>query len=300
MNTKFLWAAVVVALLLGAYSVVRPPRQTGGTAVSAEEPLIRETTLQKIMKTKTIRCGYATWPPAVDKDPNTGKLSGINYEFMEAIAREMDLKVEWAEEVGYGNAIQALKAGRFDMMCSSFWPDVYQTIFIETTIPTYYSAVYAYVRANDNRFDNNFDAMNQPNVRIIGIEGDSTYGSAVRTFDKAQKLSLPQSSDAAQLMISVVSNKADVVVIDSPLVDNFLKHNPSTLKRVPDLGAMRVYGEMYALPKGETHLKRLLDETITTLINSGTMDRILSHYDGTFIAPAKTFDPVPIVGKSGR
>ncbi len=35
-----------------------------------------QSTLDRVLASATIRCGYFTWPPYIAKDPNTGKLSG--------------------------------------------------------------------------------------------------------------------------------------------------------------------------------------------------------------------------------
>ena len=37
----------------------------------------KETAYERVTRTGVLRCGYATWPPNVMKDPNTGKVSGI-------------------------------------------------------------------------------------------------------------------------------------------------------------------------------------------------------------------------------
>ncbi len=68
-------------------------------------------------------------------------MSGINYDFMEKVGQELNLKVEWAAEVGSGDAVQALNSSKFDMMCTSMWPDPGRLSQTEYTIPTYYSAV---------------------------------------------------------------------------------------------------------------------------------------------------------------
>ena len=50
---------------------------------------------------------------------------------MNAIGKTLDLKIEWTEEVGWGNIGEGLKAGRYDMACVSMWPDApkYKTFF---------------------------------------------------------------------------------------------------------------------------------------------------------------------------
>lgn len=244
---------------------------------------------ERIMQSKTIRCGYQVWPPAFAKDANTGKLSGINYDFMEQIGRELNLKVEWVVEVGSGDAVTALNSGKFDMMCTSMWPDAGRLTQSEYTLPTYFSAIYPYVRADDARFDGKLDLADVKDVRVGGIEGDITLDVAQKSFPNATHVPLPQTSDGSQLILSLTAKKMDMIFIDDPLADNYLKNNPGSIKKVPGVGAIRIFGEHLVLPSNELKLLNMMNVTIATLLNSGAMDRILARYEGMFIPAAKSF-----------
>ena len=73
-----------------------------------------QTVYDRVMRTKTLRCGYHTWAPYLVKDANSGAMSGIYFDYVEKLAASLNLKVEWAEEVGYGDLITALNGGRID------------------------------------------------------------------------------------------------------------------------------------------------------------------------------------------
>jgi ABC-type amino acid transport substrate-binding protein len=256
----------------------------------------REATFDRIMRTRTIRCGYQVWPPAFIKDLNTGKMSGINYDFAEEIAGELNLKIEWAAEVGSGDAVQALNANKFDVMCTSMWPDAGRLSQTEYTLPTYFSTIYPYVRSDDSRFDNNLAAADNENIHTGGIEGDVTQDVAVKLLPKASHLALPQMVDGSQLILSLVTKKTDIVMIDDALALSYLKTNPGLIRKVSGIGAVRVFGEHLVIPKDDFRLLNMLNTTILTLVNSGSMDRILKNYDGTFFAPQKLYAPVEIHG----
>ena len=107
----------------------------------------------RVIANKTIHCGYFVWPPYIEKDANTGKISGINYEVMEAIGKNLGIKIEWTQEIGMGEIITALNSGKVDMMCPSVWPDPVKLQQLTLTRPTFYNTVIAVVRAGDKRFD---------------------------------------------------------------------------------------------------------------------------------------------------
>ena len=52
----------------------------------------------RVMESGKIRCAYATWPPLMDQDVNSGVLKGTSYDLMNAIGEKLDLEVEWTEE----------------------------------------------------------------------------------------------------------------------------------------------------------------------------------------------------------
>ncbi|MEJ0062914.1 MAG: transporter substrate-binding domain-containing protein [Alphaproteobacteria bacterium] len=141
---------------------------------------------EKVLERGSIRCGYLVWPPYITKDPNTLQLGGINYLIMEEIGKTLGLKIEWVEEVGAGEAIQGLNTGRYDVMCATLWPDQARLKSSLMTRPTFYSTVYAVVRADDNRFDGKRENMNAPDVTFTGIEGDVTKSLAMESFPKAK------------------------------------------------------------------------------------------------------------------
>ncbi|MCI5060579.1 MAG: transporter substrate-binding domain-containing protein [Alphaproteobacteria bacterium] len=244
----------------------------------------------RIMKSGKIRCGYIVWPPAFGKDPKTGGLYGINYDFIQEISRELKLELEWVSEIGIGEVAQALQTNKIDLMCASMWPDAQKYPQADFTRPTYFSAVFAYVRADDGRFDGNFEAINNPDITIGGIEGDITLDVGEKSFPKASFKPLPSMSNGSQLLLDLVSKKVDVIFIDDSLAINFEKANPGKIRRVKNVGPVRVFGEHLVLKRGETKLKEVLDITIESLVNSGVMERILKKYEGTFFAPKKTYE----------
>jgi len=64
---------------------------------------------QRVIKSGTIRCGYGMFPPYCMKDPNTGKLSGIFVEILNEAGKNLGLKIDWSEEVGWANIIQGIE-----------------------------------------------------------------------------------------------------------------------------------------------------------------------------------------------
>jgi len=122
----------------------------------------------RLLKTSTLRCEYISIAPALVVDPNTKSMSGLDYDIVEAIARKLDIKVEWLEETNWGISAQGINSNRVDMLCNTNWGDPRKAKQIFYSTPYGYSPVYAVVRAGDHRFDAGLQAANDPAVTFVG------------------------------------------------------------------------------------------------------------------------------------
>ena len=127
-----------------------------GCSLNSNSPCRAESVYERVMKSGTIHCGYAMFPPYCMKDPNTGKLSGIFVDILNEAGKNLGLKIEWTEEVGWASIIQGLEANRYDLVPTGIWPNASRGKHASFSIPLFYNALNIYVRAKDNRFAKNF------------------------------------------------------------------------------------------------------------------------------------------------
>ncbi len=243
----------------------------------------------QVVQNGKLRCGYSVWPPYFMKDPNTGQLSGINYDQAEAIARQLDLKIDWVSEIGFGEVVSALNSGKIDMMCASLWPDPARMKLLTLTRPLFFTPAYVYARADDNRFAQGAATLNKKEIQFVGIEGDVTYTAAKTVFPSAKLLALPQNSDPSQLLLSLTGSKADAVILDEAFAQDYIKTNPGKIKQLNNIGAVQVYSESFGLKQGEVEFKNALDMAIESMINGGVSKSILARYRNSSYAPKATF-----------
>ena len=249
--------------------------------------------LDRIQATHTIRCGYFLWPPYVAKDPNTKQISGINYDIMEAIGKNLGLKIDWVAEVGVGDVATALNTNKFDMMCATVWPSPGRSQNLTLSLPTFYNVAYAYARADDKRFDGDLNKANRADVRVSGIDGDYSQDLSTEKLPLATQVMLPQTASGSEILLQIVNRKADIVFSDSTMVADFMKNNPGTLRQIAGIGPVRYYGETLSVKRGEFQLKNMLDTSIMQLTNDGVIEKLIqkyrAEYKSTFYAPTKSF-----------
>lgn len=237
-----------------------------------------ETAFERVQRTGELRCGYFSWPPYVMRDPNTGAMSGINVDFVNAIAAEMDWKVIWEAEVGAGDVVAGLETNKYDMMCASLWTDGPRAKTLTLTTPTFYTATYAFVRAGDARFDGDLNKMNAPDVTLSVMDGDITSTVARNNYPLAKTHSVPQNGDAADVMLNVATGKADAIIVGQAEIEYFNANNETKLQRVAGVEAAQVFPEVLAMKSGEHQFKEAVDAILQRLNTNGLGKKLLAKY----------------------
>ncbi len=232
---------------------------------------------ERIMKSGTIRCGYIPYPPAMIIDPNTGEKSGIFYDVMNEIGKRLSLKIEWVQESGWGTYINDLKSDRIDMLCSAVWTNSTRAREVNHTNPLYYSAITAWARGEDNRFNDGLESLNSNQYMIAAIDGESANVIAKDEFPKAKIFSLPELSSVSDMALSVSTGKADVAFIESYIAHGFLKNNPGSIKQVGE--PLRSYGNAMYMKKGEHDLRLMINTSIEEILNSNFLPALYRKYD---------------------
>lgn len=249
----------------------------------------RETAYDRVMRTGVLHCAYGLWEPSVMRDPNTGQLSGIIYDFMQEVGKSLNLKVEYDLEVPWDSAATALKSGKADAHCAGIWATPARGRVMAFSEPLFFSPTVAFARANDNRFDNNLARINQPDITVALSDDDITTEVYQTDFSQAKKWNLPQMAPPEELLLSLATNKADVTFNSPPRLHSFEKGYPGKVKIIPTAKPLRIFPDVIAVDIGDEQLLHVLNAAIDAMIDNGTMDRIVAkykdNYDVSFVVP---------------
>jgi len=236
----------------------------------------------KVFKAGVIRACYVVYPPASIKDPNTGKLSGVFVETLNKAAENMGLKVDWNTEVGWGDMIEALNSNKCDIIGSPAWSNSTRGKSAEFSQSIYYSAINAYVRANDTRFDSDITIANDTSFKLATIDGETSQLIASRQFPKSQTLQLPQLTDVSQMLLNVVDGKADMAFVEPTVANSYIKNNPGKIKNISITKPVVIYGNVMLIKKGEFTFKSSIDNAINELLNNGYIDTVINNYEKNY------------------
>lgn len=282
----------MIAAIVGLISAFAGVKAFGPDAIGSMDA--KETSFERIMRTGTIRCGYALWPPHVlAKDPNTGQFSGISHDLVEEVAKRTNLKVEWVEETGWGNWVESLKNDRFDVFCSGAWQDSARARDVSWTMPYMYSALYLYTRTDDTRFDTDISAVNSENVTLATTDGMMSATVANLFFPKAKQFTLPQLSDSGQQVLAVVTGKAEAVFEEPSTMKAFSANNKNTLKISGGGEPYNTFATTFGMAMGEYELVSLFNSVLIEMQNQGLIEKTVRSYEPdptVFLLPAKPYD----------
>lgn len=226
----------------------------------------------------TINVGYMSVPPGFIIDPNTDEKSGIFNDVLTEIAKRNNLTINYKEEVNWVTMIEILNSDKVDLIANQVWATPERRENADFSKPIYFSPVGIFVRADDNRFDSDFNKINDPLVRIAALDGEINYYVAKSDFPLAELSPLPNNIDLAQLFVEVSSNKKDVLFVDPMYAFNYIQNNPGKLKNIAENSPIRNYPNSYMYKKGDTKLGDFLNSEIDKLIKDGTIDEIIKKY----------------------
>jgi hypothetical protein len=158
------------------------------------------------------------------------------------------------------------------------------------TIPSLYSNIYGWARADDERFlSGDVSKANSPDFTLAVLDGDITADVARSDFPQAKTYNLPQTADFSMLIEAVATKKADIITIDDGAVEPYLKANPGKLRKVSPQ-PLKVFGEHFAVKLGEHDFVNMLNTAMTVLNNSPAVEDMLKKYPSSMVPPTRTYD----------
>jgi polar amino acid transport system substrate-binding protein len=269
-------AFVIILSVLTAFVTERVVASHSNTT---QPQSVRESSYDHVMRTGILRCGYSVWKPFMYVDPNTKEKLGIFRDLSEEIARRYNLKVEWTEEVGWGEVVTALTSQRFDVACSAYWANTNRGKQLYFTNPVFYSRSYVWVRDSSTLQFNSYDQLNDSAYSFGYIDGGAEAKIINLRFPKARKQTIPELAPMSDLYEMVATGKVDFVAEDKASVDDYLQNKPHALRAAISTSPLILNPVVMMMAGGDDRLKQMLDNALREIELDGTLDQILVKYD---------------------
>lgn len=249
-----------------------------------------ETAHARVMRTGVLRCGYFVWPPLLTKDPNSGALGGMTYAFTVELAKALDLKIEWVQEMSFATYLQDIESGKYDMECSEGWPNAKRGKVVFYGVPYAYIPLVLVHREGDDRFEDKA-ALNDPAVKVATPDGETSSEVYKAQFPKATQVSLPQTTRPDEMILNVTTRKADVTMLDLLSVLDYMDKNPGQIAYKSYDPPLHIIAIAPTLPP-DPRFKAMIDTATEQLVNNGTVENLLGKYEpypGAFLRVAPIY-----------
>lgn len=205
-SDRFSLRIALVVLLLVSAAACRVDKAGPSPAGPPEDSLAR------IQKEKVLRVGYVIYPPAVQKDPKTGKLSGHFVDAVEELGHLLDARIEY-HEATWGTFAGGLETGQYDLSIAPTFRTVPRALAVAFTRPLFYVGNSAIARKGDTRFHSLGD-LATPGLKIAVTQGEAGHEYAKAHLPNAQLIVL-SAADQSLAFTEVSSGRADVALGDA-------------------------------------------------------------------------------------
>ncbi len=250
----------------------------GFLLLSVHPASARTSGMDHVNASNHLRCGYITYEPALTKDLKTGAWRGFDYDIVRAIANRLELQADYTAETGWATVVADLNAGKFDMLCNTFWVHPNVAKFALFSRPAFFQPVFVVARAGDNRFASGV-IPDDAKLKMASLEGDNPVAIAKADFPRVQILTLPNMTDPSQVMLSVADGRADFTIEDAVTFHQYDKNNPGKMKIVTPAKPIRIYPSGFVFRAEDGQLRDAVNIALDELILDGTIDRIMNKYD---------------------
>jgi polar amino acid transport system substrate-binding protein len=199
--------ALLGAVLFAAVMLTGP-----AFAGEVQQKLTAESTLEQVLKRKTLKVGMSTFVPWAMKD-KTGKLVGFEIDVASRLAEDMGVKVEFVP-TNWDGIIPALLSGKFDVIIGSMGILPSRNLKVNFTIP--YDMSGMSLVANKELADGfkTLQDFNRPEVILAVRLGATPVAAAQKFMPKAQLTKFDDESKAIQ---ELLNGKAHAVVASAPM-----------------------------------------------------------------------------------
>lgn len=258
-----------------------------GWVLACPAPAVAETTLEKIIRTKTFNIGAIPGLSTV-VDPAGTEFSGYGPDAAKWICDQMEVKCVF-QQTTWATFAAGLQSAKFDLSIAETFTTVKRAMAVGFTEPVFYLGTGAVAMKTSKV--RTLEDMNNPNVRISLGQGTSQHAWVEKNLPKATLVVTKTITEVR--LLDLLSNKADVAFADSGQSARFAAQNPQVVDLFADK-PLEMMGVSWALRPADQELLNFMNVTIRNLQSTGKLAALMRQYKvppGSFLVPAPATTP---------
>ena len=189
-----------------------------------QQELVKESTLEQVLKRGTLRVGMSTFVPWAMRD-KTGKLIGFEIDVATRVANDLGVKVEFVP-TKWDGMIPALLAGKFDVIIGGMGIRPDRNLKVNFSIPYDYTGMSMVAHNVIAAGFRGLKDFNRPDVVLAARLGSTAVTAAKKFMPKAQ---LRMFDDESQAYQELLNGRVHAVVGSAPMPRFQAIKNPEKL-----------------------------------------------------------------------
>lgn len=208
--------------------------------------------------------------PYVFADPrNPSQYIGYEKDIADSLAKYMGVKAEYVP-TDWESLVASLQRGEFDVILNGLEPTSDREKEILFSKPYYVYQMILTVRANEKRIKSLDDC------KKLGIEVGTLVNSAMSRVLENDRIKVKGYQDVVGAYEDLELGRIDAILMDDPAEMYYARSNPK-LK-----WACEPFNSGYfivGIKKGDVETKRKIDAAIDSIVNNGSIEKILRKWD---------------------
>jgi polar amino acid transport system substrate-binding protein len=234
----------------------------------------------KLVKDGVLTVGSdCDYPPFIEMQG--ANPAGFEYEMMEAVAKELNLKLEYLAPQNFDSILASVASGtKMDVGVSSLTITDERKELIDFCIP-YFDSNQACVALKSKNFTSPMDL----NGKTVGAQSGTTGADWVNENLKDPGTTLKEYNQTSEALAAMMAGDIEAVFYDEPVA----KLQITTTYTEAEIVQVIATGEQYgiAVAKTNTALREEINKALQALKANGTFDTIFSKYFPDDIKPPK-------------
>lgn len=253
-------------------------------ALGISLPGIAQKTLSNIVKNGEIRIGMSGNQPPFCMKSKTGKLIGYEVELAMILAENMGVELKMVE-MPFPELLKAVEDGTVDAVMSGMTITPARNLRVLFAGPYSVSGKSILTKSKTLANVSAAGEVNKPIFKIVCLGGSTSESFVKKYMDDAELITVNSYDEGVAL---VLNDGVDAMVADYPVcVVSVLRHQDAGLITLDAPLTIEPIG--MALPAGDVQFLNLIENYISTLMLTGTIDILESFWfeEGTWLNSIK-------------
>lgn len=204
-----------------------------------------------------------------------GKLTGFDYELLEAIAEAENLELEW-RDMPFDSLVGSMEAGDIQVIAAGIGPTKEREKSVDFS-DIYYTGSQSILCREDDLVED-FEALSGKKVAVLeGSQSDLIASGETTDYGLVENAAVIRFKNAASAVMELKNGGADAVLIDTIMAEIYCRQT-SGIASAPIKGTEE--DTVFCIEKGNDEIKSLIDHGLAKVRQDGIYDELYEKYFG--------------------